>query len=162
MPPDLRLGPDPCLGDRPGDRRAHRPRAPGSGRRGSGASGLAAAERQEPADGEADYGGADRELALVLADLTAPVRELADAAAEGLDLLAELLALAHDVVANLLGAASAGRRARALGALDVRRGARDQFVSHYWSDPAWSVSLISLPSSMAMAGTGGAPAFMDL
>ena len=90
--------------------------------------GLAPAQRQEAADGEADHGGADRELALVLADLAAPVRELADAAAQGLDRLAELLALAHDVVADLVSRAGAGCRTRALGALDARRraGNRDR------------------------------------
>ena len=49
-------------------------------------SGLAPAQRQEAADREADHCRADRELALVLAHLAAPVRELADAAAQGFDL----------------------------------------------------------------------------
>ena len=41
--------------------------------------------RQQAADREADDGGADDQLAAVLADLAAPVGELGDAAAQGLD-----------------------------------------------------------------------------
>ncbi len=114
------------------------PGPPGRGRRGPEAARarrLAAPKRQEAADGEADDGGADRELALVLADLAAPVRELADAAAKCLDRLAELLALAHDVAADLLSGAGAGRRARALRALDAGGRTGDEVVSHQSSIP---------------------------
>ena len=100
------------LRDRPRDRRPRRPR-PARLRRDLAPSCwalvrarlAAAAQRHHAADGEADDGGADDQLAAVLADLAAPVGELGDAAAQRLDRVRELLALTLDVGADLARAA---------------------------------------------------------
>src|SRR5919197_4421321 len=65
---------------------------------------LAPAQSDEPADREPDHRGADRELAPVGADLASPVGELRNAIAEHLHRAAELVALALDVGADLIGA----------------------------------------------------------
>src|SRR6266700_3428103 len=66
---------------------------------------VAASERDQAADCEADDGGTNRQLAPVLTDLTAPVGELGDAPAKGLDRAGELAAVALDVGPDLVGAA---------------------------------------------------------
>ena len=104
----------------------------------------------------------------VLADLAAPVGELADPAAQRFDRVRELLALALDVGADLGRAAPGGRRAarpardRLAGAgVDLRLLAhRGSFAAGVVPD--CSVCLIRLPSSIASSGVGGAPAWSAL
>src|SRR5436190_19498389 len=63
---------------------------------------AAAAQRHAHADGEADHGGADDQLATVLPHLATPVGELGNAPPERLNRAPELLALDLDVLAYLL------------------------------------------------------------
>src|SRR4051794_21182728 len=125
---------------------------------------LAAAERHD-ADGEADDSGAHDQLAAVLANLAAPVGELGDAVAQRLDRVAELLTLALDVGADLRrGAAdrrgAAGDRLAGAAAIDLRLVAHlgDGSLTGSGVVPDSSVWRMRLPSSIAISGTGGAPA----
>src|SRR5207237_10845880 len=110
------------------------------------------------ADGEANHGCADDQLAPVLANLAAPVGQLTDAVAERLDGLAELLPLDLDVTADLVRgpARRSGGRTRdglaGAGAVDPGCLAHDCPVR---------VSLVRRASSIASSGTGGAPARTD-
>src|SRR6187431_1755953 len=95
----------------------------------------------------------------MLADLAAPVGELADAAPKGLDRAGELRSLALDVGPDLIGAAP-GRPCccathRLAGAADVDVGRAVQRV------PAPSVSFVLRASSIARSGVGGAPAWTE-
>ena len=124
-------------------------------------------EGHQAADGEADDGGPDDDLAAVLAHLAAPVGELGDPAAQRLDRVRELLALALDVGADL-GRGAPGRRrgaaARRLAgaAADGARRSRPRAPSAAaWSRAAASAR-IRLPSSIARSGVGGEPAWTAL
>ena len=124
---------------------------------------LAAAAQHHPgADGEADDRGADDQLAAVLADLAAPVGELGDLAAKGDDRMRELVPLALDVVADLLGRAAgraggdAWRRARRRRSGRCRRHSYLRLLHRAPWRRAWSrtssVWRIRLPSSIAIVG----------
>src|SRR5215208_5691897 len=110
--------------------------------------------------------GADDQLGTVLVHLTAPVRELGDAAPQGLDRAAELAALDVDVAADL------GRRAAGLagGRGPARVDAHcppplTMLCSTFSAALAASRSnivLVSFASSIACSGTGGDPALTAL
>ena len=92
---------------------------------------AAALQHEAGADDEADDRGAGDQLLAVLGDLAAPVGQLVDAVAEVVDGGAELLALALDVLADLLRGAGLGAGAGGAdggpGVLRARRaGCRSQ------------------------------------
>ena len=101
----------------------------------------------------------------MLAHLAAPVGELGDPAAQRLDRVRELLALALDVGADLgrvaagsAGGAAGDRLAGAavdLGLVGSRRPG--SLTGSPGVVPDSSVCLIRLPSSIASSGVGGAP-----
>src|SRR5215218_8985357 len=72
-------------------------------RHGFGCLAATPAQGDPGADGKAHDGGADRELPLVLTDLTAPIGELRDPGAERFDRMPQLVPLALDVGADLVG-----------------------------------------------------------
>ena len=91
----------------------------------------------------------------MLADLTAPIGELGDAAPEGLDGSSELLPLDLDVAPDLRRR-SARDPARGAGNGLTGSGAIDAgLVAH--GAPV-RVSLVRRASSIASSGVGGAPA----
>ena len=89
----------------------------------------------------------------MLVDLAAPVGQLGDANAQGVHGRSELGLLEVDVAADLMGAAS--RRART-GRARLGGGL---LVAH---ETLPRVAFVSLASSIAMAGFGGAPFLTSL
>src|SRR6185436_15430603 len=111
---------------------------------------AAAAQRDYPADHEAGDRGARDQLAAVLADLAAPVGELADAAAQGLHGAAQVLTMGDEVGSDLRRGAPGGA---GLWGTDWLR------MAHL--SPASSISRVRFASSIACSGTGGAPDCID-
>src|SRR5439155_7706677 len=92
----------------------------------------------------------------VLTDLAAPVGELGDPAAKGLDRAGKLTALALDIGPDLVRAAS---RRTGCGTADGLTGPADVDVrGAVQRVPASKLSLVRRASSIARSGVGGAPA----
>ena len=132
-----------------------------------GSPSLAAATEHRPhADREADHGSADNQLAAVLVDLAAPVGQLGDAAAQGLDRAAQLAALDVDVATDLgrgaTGGAGSGRAGRVDAHLPLPLTTLCSMFSAALPASRSNIVLVSLASSIACAGTGGEPALTAL
>ena len=120
---------------------------------------AAAAQRDQAADGEADDRRPDRQLALVVANLAAPVGELGHAAAKRLDRSAQLGALVLDVRPGSGPSFARQRGAPADGRAGRRRSRRPPGAR---SPRAGLQRLLgAAASSIARSGVGGAPACTD-
>ena len=114
-------------------------------------------ERDRAADQEADDGRADRELGAVLANLALDVGDLHPAAAERVHRAGELVALLDDVLRICSAERVPGGGGVQRPSPRVSR-VRPMRVRMRVPPPPSNACLISLASSIAISGVGGAPA----